>query len=96
MLANYGYKDGSGDFFITIDTDVCNGCGDCVPVCPSGCFLVVDEDPNDPLRDEPVAIVSGDQRKKLKYACAQCKPEKARPPLPCVTACTANAIHHSW
>ena len=27
MLANYGYKDASGDFFITIDTDKCDGCG---------------------------------------------------------------------
>ena len=96
MLANYGYKDGSGDFFITIDTDTCNGCGDCAPACPSGCFVVVDEDPNDPFREEPVVIVSGDQRKKLKYACAQCKPEKDRPPLPCITACKNNAISHSW
>ena len=47
MLANYGYKDGSGDFFITIDTDKCDGCGDCVPACPAGCFEV-GEDPNDP------------------------------------------------
>ena len=32
MKANYGYKDGSGDFFITIDTDLCNTCGPCKPV----------------------------------------------------------------
>lgn len=36
MRANYGYKDGSGEYFITIDTDKYNGCGDCVPACPYG------------------------------------------------------------
>ena len=96
MLANYGYKDGSGDFFITIDTDKCNGCGDCAPACPAGIFEVVDEDPNDPLREEPVAIVRDSKKRKLKYECSPCKPGSDRPPLPCVTACTVGAISHSW
>ena len=26
MIANYGYKDGSGDYFIAIDTDNLNKC----------------------------------------------------------------------
>lgn len=96
MLANYGYKDGSGDYFITIDTDLCNGCGDCVTACPADIFLVLDEDPNDPLREDPVAIVSGEKKKKLKYECNPCKPTKDRQPLPCVTACKSGAISHSW
>jgi len=96
MLANYGYQDGSGEFFITIDTDRCNGCGDCVSACPARLFAVVDEDPHDPLREEPVAIVVDDKRKKLKYECNPCKPPSVRPPLPCVTACQAEAIGHSW
>jgi Fe-S-cluster-containing hydrogenase component 2 len=96
MLANYGYKDGSGDFFITIDTDKCNGCGDCVPTCPASVFEVVDEDPNDPLREEPVALVAADKKKKIKYECNPCKPSAERPPLPCVEACKLGAISHSW
>lgn len=96
MLANYGYKDASGDFFITIDTDKCNGCGDCVPACPADVFEVVDEDPNDPLRDEPVAMVSDDKKKKLKYECNPCKPSPPKRSLPCVTACRFEAITHSW
>ena len=96
MLANYGYKDASGDFFITIDTDRCDGCGDCVRACPAELFQVVDQDPNDPLRDEPVALVVAEKKKKLKYECGPCKPASDRAPLPCVEACKAEAISHSW
>ncbi len=95
MIANYGYTDGSGDFFIAIDTDKCDGCKDCVPACPQGVFAV-GEDPNDPLSEEPVAMVTDAQRKKLKYTCAACKPDHDRPPLPCVQACKPLAISHSW
>ena len=96
MLANYGYKDASGAFFITIDTDKCDGCGNCAPACPASIFLVVNEDPNDPLRDEPVAMVVDDKKKKLKYECNPCKPSVDRQPLPCVEACRTGAISHSW
>lgn len=96
MLANYGYKDASGDFFITIDTEKCNGCGDCIEACPSSVFAVVNEDPNEPMRDGPVAIVAGDKKKKLKYECNPCKNAADSPLLPCVEACKAGAIMHSW
>lgn len=95
MLANYGYKDGSGEYFITIDTDKCNGCGDCVSACPYG-VLTTGEDSNDPFREEPVAFVTDLHRKKIKYTCAPCKPISDRPPLPCVAACKRDAIVHSW
>lgn len=96
MLANYGYTDGSGAYFITIDTDTCNGCGHCVTACPAAIFQVVDEDPNDPMNDQPLAIVVADKTKKLRYECNPCKPDMDRPPLPCVEACKAGAIAHSW
>jgi NAD-dependent dihydropyrimidine dehydrogenase PreA subunit len=95
MLAHYGYKDGSGDFFITIDTDLCDGCGQCVTACPAG-VLATGEDANDPLREQPVARVKDEQRRSLKYACGPCKPLGLRPPLPCVAACVPGAIAHSW
>lgn len=96
MIANYGYKDGSGSYFIILDTDRCDGCGDCVRACREGVFQIVDEDPNDPLRDDPVVVVTEHQRKKLKYTCASCKASGDRPDLPCVAACEKGAISHSW
>ena len=96
MLANYGYKDASGDFFITIDTNKCDGCGDCVQACPMQVFATLDEDPNDPLREEPVAVVRKDKSKKLKYECSPCKPIFNRHPLPCVESCKKGCISQSW
>ena len=95
MLAHYGYKDGSGDYFITIDSGKCDGCGRCVEACPYG-VLEVGEDGNDPFREEPVAKVTEAERKKIKYTCAPCKPVTGRKLLPCVEACPLEAISHSW
>jgi Fe-S-cluster-containing hydrogenase component 2 len=63
--------------------------------CPYGVFETT-EDPNDPFREEPVAVVTEEHRKKIKYSCGPCKPVSNRPPLPCVAACEPEAITHSW
>lgn len=95
MIANYGYKDGSGEFFIAIDVDKCNGCGACVPACPAAVLEIV-TNPFDPLDERDIAAVGDAKRKQIKYACGPCKPVANRPPLPCVVACPAGAIAHSW
>ena len=93
--ANYGYRDGSGEYYITIDTDLCNSCGKCVDVCPVG-VLDMAEDELDPLGDEIIAIVTLEHRKKIIYSCAPCKPKGESKKLPCVLACEPGAIYHSW
>jgi len=95
MIANFGYKDGSGEFFITIDTDKCNGCGDCIPVCPAG-VLEVRENEFDPLAEDKMAAVRDEHRKKIKYSCAPCKSDKSSHREPCISVCELNAITHSW
>lgn len=91
VIIHYGYKDGSGEYFISVDTDKCNGCGKCVEVCPQGVLetrtMMID------LEDVIVAAVTEEHRKKIKYSCAPCKPEKNPP---CVVACELGAFTHTW
>ena len=93
MIANYGYMDGSGDYYITIDTDKCMDCEthDCLAACPKDMFLIEEDD-----YDDEVALIKQEFRKKVKYECSECKPMNDRPKLPCVVACPPGAIRHSW
>lgn len=91
MLANYGYTDGSGTYYITMDTDKCDGCGDCVEACPQHMFAVEPDD-----YDEEKSLIKEAMRKDVKYLCAPCKPTTGPRELPCQTACAPGAISHSW
>lgn len=73
MIAQYGFKNGSGDWFVIIDTDKCTGCGDCVEACPAN-VLQVGEDEFDPFNEELVASARAEERKKIRYSCAPCQP----------------------
>lgn len=95
MLATYGYQDASGEYFITIDTDKCDACAKCVEACPGSVFETA-PDENDPFSDRVVATVTENQRRKIKYTCAPCKPTNGARILPCEQACVPGAIVHSW
>ena len=92
MQAHYGYEDGSGRYYITVDTELCTGCTDCLPACPAGVFEMIEEDPID---ERMVAAVTDAHRKQIKYSCNPCKPS-GYTSLPCVEACEPNALIHSW
>ncbi len=90
-VANYGYTDGSGEYYLVLDTDKCDGCAKCVEACPQDVLGVEVDD-----YDDLVALVRQEHRKNLKYVCAPCKPVTGTRDLKCQTACPTQAISHSW
>lgn len=95
MKASFGYRDGSGEFYITVDTDKCNGCGDCITACPAHVLELADNE-YDPMAEQKMAAISGASRNSLKYDCGPCKPPSGERHLPCVAACKPQALVHSW
>lgn len=90
-IANYGYTDGSGDYYIVVDTDKCDGCGKCVESCPQAVLEIITDD-----YDDLVVTLREEHSKNLKYVCASCKPVSGAAELKCQTSCPSGAITHSW
>lgn len=86
MLANYGYADGSGSFYITIDTDKCDACGKCAEECPNNVIEMVLDD-----YDETVPIVRDELVNQIGVICeiSTCR-------YKCEEVCSHKAISHSW
>jgi predicted CoA-substrate-specific enzyme activase len=89
MKVNYGYSDATGEYFVTIDTPLCDGCGNCINACPVGIYKLSRNDSG-----SSKAIIKEESRKKLSSVCpglANCKAEKN-----CTDVCAKKAIALSW
>jgi NAD-dependent dihydropyrimidine dehydrogenase PreA subunit len=91
MIAHYGYADGSGEYYIIIDTDRCDGCEECVKVCPQGVFEVALDD-----YDKAVARVKEDVVKSIHYVCLGYHRRCANEENNCHAVCSQDAISHTW
>jgi len=94
LITYYGYCDGSGEFYVIVDSDKCSGCGKCISACPEKALEIKTEFID--LEDKSVAAVKEEHRKKIKYTCEACRPDKGD--TPCILACEAKAIkcvHHA-
>ena len=91
IITHYGYQDGSGQYYIGIDAEKCDGCNRCVEDCLQGTLELVTVMVD--LEDKVVAGVTDEHRKKLRYTCAPCKRGEE---APCVLACEKAAITHTW
>jgi|LGVF01.2.fsa_nt_gb ferredoxin-like protein FixX len=92
MVANYGYEDGSGTYYISLDTDKCSNCKEkgCIKACPSSLFQVELND-----WDDEVVVIN--KCNTLGLECARCKSMiNDAEELPCQAACMFDAITHSW
>lgn len=91
MIANYGYEDGSGHYYIKIDTSKCAECTSkgCITSCPEKLFVTELDD-----FDDEVVLIKEDARNTLQTSCAQCKSNGSKEI--CRQACEADAIGFSW
>lgn len=90
MKVQYGYSDGTGEYYIGIDGTLCDGCGACVSACPEAVFTIIHEDGS-----QPKAAVSETVRKRLGHICpglAVCSGNATD----CHRACPHDAITHTW
>lgn len=91
IIVHYGYTDGTGEYYIVIDTDKCDGCGECIRACPKGVFeLGVDD------YDETVAMVKKEMLKSISYICPGYHHECSSKEINCHKACQRDAISHTW
>jgi len=88
LISFYGYTDGSGSYFIVVDSDKCDGCGRCVVQCVNGVLQVAPVFID--LEDKSVVVVRDDCCNKIGYLCAQCRPEENQ--APCFLSCSVGAI----
>jgi len=88
---SYGYSDGTGEYFITIDKGLCDGCGECVTVCPENVFVLAQDGTEDMK-----AVVQEAVRQKLAFTCPGFRACSRSHQTNCHTICPHEAISHTW
>jgi len=91
MKISYGYSDGTGEYYITVDTGKCDGCGKCISVCPAE-NLEVRPDDHGQLK----AGIKDAVRKKIHLTCPGYKSCSTTHQANCHSACPNDAISHTW
>jgi predicted CoA-substrate-specific enzyme activase len=91
MKISYGYSDGTGEYYITVNTGKCDGCGKCVETCFAGNLEVGKND-----QGQSKARVKDSIRKKIHITCPGIKVCSFEHPVNCQSSCPRNAISHTW
>lgn len=91
MVIHYGYQDGSGKYYVSINAEKCDACAACIEKCPQK-VLVLEEVMID-LDFKQAAAVHNEHRKKLQYTCASCHEGKK---IHCFEVCPKGAIVATW
>ncbi|MEE8470955.1 MAG: acyl-CoA dehydratase activase [Dehalococcoidia bacterium] len=91
MDAHYGYTDGTGDYFIVISTDRCDGCGNCVTACPARILIMAGDNGR-----RPKATLKEESRKELAFLCPGYHSCSDAHDVNCHSVCTKEAISHNW
>ena len=91
MKAHYGYTDGTGEYYIAVSSDRCDGCGDCVTACPAGILILGTNGSHGPK-----VTLKEESRKKLAFLCPGSGSCRDANDVYCQSVCTKNAISLSW
>ncbi len=94
MIAYYGFEDGSGSYYIKVDTNQCQRCTDkpCINACANMLFEKAESD-----FDGEVVEIPKHKQRMVQSACENCKlVAHSNDTLPCHKACPYRAIEHTW
>ncbi|HEY95932.1 MAG TPA: 4Fe-4S dicluster domain-containing protein [Dehalococcoidia bacterium] len=87
----YGYNDATGDYYITINSVKCDGCGECITACPSSIYEIASDE-----NGRSVAMVKETLRKKLSILCPGVGNCNGREKGNCQAVCPGQALTISW
>ncbi len=91
LRVQYGYNDATGDYYITVDSSKCNGCGKCVAACPAHLLEMTQENGRG-----PVVKVTESARKRLSILCPGCDACIKEHKENCKSVCSSNALSLTW